>query len=133
MKLVFHIKNSVQIKNHCERSIATSSLSAILDCSPPASSSIARPIRISMPYMVIFMVSCDHDLSNKIPKNVCLRRDNVKFLLFVDHIFVRTSPMIYSQDFIFAMSKMFFYNPYIRIFWRGLHFCLCMLLQIYTK
>ena len=41
--------------------------------------------------------------------------------------------MIYSQDFIFAMSKIFFYNPYIRIFWRGLHFCLCMLLQIYTK
>ena len=65
------VKKSVQIENNRERSIATSSSSAILDCSPltrlHARYGFRRPIRISTPNTVIFMASCDHDLSNKLP------------------------------------------------------------------
>ena len=80
----FYCHKSVQTENHCQRSIATSSSSAILDCSSPASNSITHPIRISTPNMVIFIASalntnliftasCDHDLSNKIPTFLCPR------------------------------------------------------------
>ena len=60
-------KMSTQKDNPNEKSIATRSSSAILDCLPPASNPITRPIRISTPNTVIFTASCDQDLSNDVP------------------------------------------------------------------
>ena len=62
--------NSINCREVCteekpqERSIATSSSTAILDCSSPVSNSITPPIRISTPNLVIFTATCDRDLSN---------------------------------------------------------------------
>ena len=41
--------------------------------------------------------------------------------------------MIYSRDLIFAICHIFFYNPYIRNYWRGLYFRVSMLSRIYAK
>ena len=67
IKIQLTALKSVQNENTQERSIATSVSSAILDCSPPASNSIKRPIRNSTPNTVIFTELCDRDLSNKTP------------------------------------------------------------------
>ena len=37
-------------------------------------------------------------------------------------IFARSPPWIYSRDFIFTISLMFFMNPYIEKYWQGLYF-----------
>ena len=41
--------------------------------------------------------------------------------------------MIYSRDYIFAISHIFFYNPFIRNYWRGLYFRVSMLSRICAK
>ena len=58
---------STKKDNLNEKSIATRSSSAILDCLPAASNPITRPIRISTPNTVIFTASRDQDLSNEVP------------------------------------------------------------------
>ena len=40
---------------------------------------------------------------------------------------------IYSRDFIFATHHIFFYNPYITNYWRGLYFRVSILSRIYAK
>ena len=50
-----------------------------------------------------------------------------------DLIFARPSPMVYSRDFIFAICHIFFFNPHIRNYWRGLYFRVSTLSRIYLK
>ena len=71
----FTVKKSIEKEDHHEKSIATSSSSAILDCSHPASNSFTRPIWISSPNTVIFTASCDQDLPIRF-QQFCLTRDN---------------------------------------------------------
>ena len=41
--------------------------------------------------------------------------------------------MIYSRDFSFAICHLFFYNTYVRNYWRGLYFRVYLLSRIYAK
>ena len=50
-----------------------------------------------------------------------------------DLIFTKQSPMIYSRDFSFAICHLFFYNTYVRNYWRGLYFRVYLLSRIYAK
>ena len=64
---------------------------------------------------------------------VCLAINTVKHLLFAWPYFRETLLIIYSRDFIFATHHIFFYNPYITNYWRGLYFRVSMLSRIYAK
>ena len=52
-----------------------------------------------------------------------------------DLIFARSSSRIYLQDFIFIFTifHILFYNPFIKNYWRGLHFLNMMPSRIYVK
>ena len=76
---------------------------------------------------------CIHSFIKNIVPNDYIYSYTVKHYLFAWPYFRKPIAHDLFRDFIIATHRIFFYNLYIRNYWRGLYFHVSMLLRIYAK